>query len=306
MKILFIYLSLAVIALSGCGEFQKKFGRDGEGTTEVRLRAEGPRGIRLQTLQGVMLYAVNADNTLARGARYFSSETAADVGWPIPNARYQFYAVGYSSANFGGTMYCGYTEAIPLAGGTIEVAITMDDGGICGTPPFSPSGFETDSSNPKPLYFGLCAASGGSMFGLTNSAVCDGSGGRPTSGTGGSMRVTLMEYSAFQGQTPSVNFANTQMSTNCVSGGFIGSGPVTTSRQLPYGAPFVARIESWAGGSCSSSFKGAQTLYYGIANADNLSHTQFVNSSGAIETPSVQSMKIYPGPSGNYLFVREF
>lgn len=294
--------------IAACGELRKKYGRlEEEGVTTVDFAVDRPYGSLATLNGGMMIYAVRADNPLRRASRYFSSDSAVTT-WTLPNGQYTFHAVGYTGSSMTGNYHCGSSSLISLGGNSTTVPIVMDDGGVCGTVPFSVSGTSNNVNTPKILRVHVCGSAGGDISTTTDSVLCT-SGGQPPSATSQSVRFSLIEYSALDGGSPNMNLASNFVTSGCVSGSFTGSttGASSDTKLVPYGLPFVSKLEAYSDAGCGTSL-GAVYLLHGLQGiANNSLNRYFGASSGAfIATPGPTQGFLYTGSTtANFLFMRE-
>jgi hypothetical protein len=276
------YFLVLLLVLSSCGKFNEKFGRLSGDTTSVSFSVEGMESPRA-LLPGIMVYAVRSNDDRSRGGKFVPNE-ASPVNWVIPNGTYNFFAVGYSGAGMLGTMYCGRAMNQSLGGGAREIPITIRATGECGTPPFAPSGYSSNSDTVKPFYLGFCAASGANITNVSGSDNCDGAMGRPASSSAvSSVRITLPEFVAWDPNQEPVGLPG-ELASGCLNGSFTGTA-IASGISVPIGRHFPIEIQTFST-SCST-FKGSYDLREGVVNASNAT-AKFKDAS---ETA------VFPGPA---------
>lgn len=299
MRLFFLFV---LFSLSSCGKFTEKFGRLSGEETAVRFSVEGMNG-PTAALAGVMVYAVRSSDDRSRGAKYFTSESATDVDWMIPNGVYNFYALGYTGANMTGAMKCGRANLISLAGGSQQVAIEMTHTGQCGTPPFSPAGYGVASTDsPRTLFLGFCASSGGDIS-ITDAFAndCDGLSSRPAAGSASSIKIRIEEYAKWDPNQQGVGLSG-GISSACAAGVYVGS-PVTTILTPPYGSPFVITIFAYSDGACST-YLSSYTFTGGVINGADNSTMRFHDSSGVRVSPPLQAIMPHSASVNVYMYLR--
>jgi hypothetical protein len=300
------FLLIVLFCLSGCGSFAEKFSRQSGDHTPVQFSVENLDGNPLALLPGIMIYAVRADNVQSRASIFLTNETTS-APWPVPNGVYNFYGVAYGSANLTGTMYCGRANQIALTGASVTVPIDLRSTGQCGTAPFSPPGFNEapNPHQPRLLYLGFCAASGGSLDGLDDSVNdCDGISSNPAAGSALRVKLSILDYTKWDPNTLGNAQQTGQMTSGCLGSGFSGF-PSSTTARVPYGEPFALAIEAFSDTGCNTSI-GSYSMMAGVINSANNTKIRFRNASDALVFPGLQMMRPISGSVNALIFLRNF
>lgn len=276
------------------------------GETSVNFSVAGPHGPGSATLTGgVMIYAMRVGSPESKGAIFLGDETSS-ANWVIPNGNYDFLAFGYSSSSMGGSMYCGSALNRTLSGGAVTIPLALDDNGVCGTPPFSPTNYGA-AGGSAPLAFKLAAcdpADGDITTVAPPSTGCGTGGARPSAGNIETMKISFPEFTRWNPGEEAAN-KGPGLQSGCISGPFNGGGTILGSRLIPMG-PFVVQIEAFSMPSCSG-FMGAYTFMNGMAAAHDNSSIRFINGSNSRVFPSLQmAQPAYQPSTTSYLFLRQF
>ncbi len=148
-------LVLLGISLSGCGKFLDKFDRlSGGGYTEVRvdgrqhslkdpglIRMENPIETLVELAGGVMVYARNTSSGQVFSTKG-ASETDSEIRLLLPFGNYEFYSVGWPTANLTGTpgstsrVRCGYGPSKDLSTLSETVNIDLTNLALCNSDTF--------------------------------------------------------------------------------------------------------------------------------------------------------------------------
>jgi hypothetical protein len=254
---------------------------------------------------GILIYAVNANNPQSRAARYIPGQST-QLSWLIPNGVYNFYAFGYAGTNMSGSMYCAVAMNKPLSGGGVVVDLALNSIGVCGYAPFAPGNYGDNGGQTVPLKIAICAASGGDIGLTTDSHGCDGSS-TPAAGTAGSIKLHIPEFTHWDPNAPIPDGGgpHPRISTGCISGPINGS-LTTVGVSPPYGAAFPMDLELFTDTSCAS-YAGSFSMIDGISNAANNASVRFHDPSDTLVTPALPMMNsggIFM--SMGYLYVRNY
>jgi hypothetical protein len=252
-----------------------------------------------------MIYAMRVGVPGSKGAIFLGDESGS-ANWVIPNGTYDFLAFGYSAASMGGSMYCGQALNRALSGGAITIPLTLDDDGVCGTPPFSPTNFGA-AGGSAPLAFKLAAcdpADGDITTVAPPSTGCGTGGARPSAGNIETIKISFPEFTRWN---PGEDAANKGpgLQSGCITGPFNGGGTILGSRLIPMG-PFVVQIEAFSVSACSG-FMGAYTFMNGMMAAHDNSSIRFIDGNNNRVFPSLQmGLAAYQSGTASYLFLRQF
>lgn len=301
-----LFLAFVAVALVSCGKFEEKFGRIHSGQTSVQIQMQNP-GAEVLT-NGILIYAVNANNPQSRAARYIPGQST-QLNWLIPNGVYNFYAFGYAGANMTGIMYCAVAMNKPLSGGGVVVDLALNSIGVCGYAPFAPGNYGDNGDQTVPLHIALCSPAGGDISATDQSNGCNGSGSpvRPGPGAAGGVKVHLPEFTHWDPNAliPEGDGPSPGIGSGCIPYSFAGALHNLGIRP-PYGAPFPIDLELFSDSSCGA-YIGSFGMIDGISNAGNNASVRFHDLTDALITPALPMMNsggVFM--SMGYLYVRNY
>lgn len=282
-----------------------------DGTTQVTVAAGRDRSqinSAATLTNGILVYAINVNEPHRRGALYLADETSTR-SWAIPNGVYRFYALAYSGAGMTGSMYCASAGPVSLTGAATTIAFTITTLGVCGFPPFAPSGYSIGPNSLQPFYLGTCAVSAGDMTFLTGSNNCDASGGRPGgTSANSSLKIFLPEYEAFDGVMHFTNGGNT-IGSGCINASPTGTAVSIGSREVPVGDVggdvFLTLLETYSTASCTTLNKKYE-FHRGLFASGNNNFSIFRYSNDSIYTPLEPMANVTANGSAVRFFIRDY
>ena len=298
-------VAVCALYLSGCGRYADTFQRLKPGsTTQITFttpRIQNQKG-EIQSFAtltgGALVYAVDANEAFRRGGKKLTDETAGGgTNWTIPTSTYIFLGIGWSGANFGGTVYCGQTPPITLNGSSTVVGLVLDQNN-CGSPPFVFSGANA-VNQPKVFMIASCTT----VSGVTMGVPCGTAGGAV------SANVSMPEYRAFDGEIIVENGTggSNSIESSCISP---SNTPTTTNARVPTGTgtagdPFVIGVNTYNSGGCTGfTSKSLYGFAHSLFNAGNTSFSRFEINGSAV-FPSVNPVLFGTSASNTILYLQD-
>jgi hypothetical protein len=300
-----LFLAFMVLALVSCGKFEEKFGRIHSGQTSVQIQMQNP-GAEVLT-NGILIYAVNANNPQSRAARFIPDQNA-QLNWLIPNGVYNFYAFGYSGANMTSNMYCAVAMNKALSGGGAVIDLALNSVGVCGQAPFGPGNYSNNGDQTVPLNIAVCSPAGGDISATNNSAGCDGGSGRPGPGSAGGLKLHLPEFTRWDPGAPIPEGGggpSPGIGSGCIPNSFNGV-LYNIGIKTPYGTQFPTELELYSDSSCGA-YIGSFNMIDGISNAGNNASVRFHDSTNTLVFPGLPMMNSGGvSLSMGYLYLRNY
>ena len=249
---------------------------------------------------GLAIYAANADNPALGGRRILTSPgQGSSINWSIPNGNYIFYLVGWSAANMGGNVACGWAntgQPIRLEGGSHT--IIMNTFG-CGVPPFT---------GP---------ATGGPLAGDHSVIACDSSETLNALGPGSAcatadpavanFQYAILEYDHFEAPSAPSATAAGLVSACHLEGDtippLVTQALVTGTRDFRIRVPMEVKL--FTTGSCTTG-QFLKTVHFGGGLGGAISGSPFPNSvqqSGC--SPNPDRGRYYTSAGNSYVYLKD-